>query len=154
VSSSSHADQRQQRMRDEAQRRWRKMSEEVKLDWSSAEVHDGKLVISLEGKLQKGWADAFKRTTRLLNRGTWDEVTVKKGRVVVQPIAPGQEDRVRHFLESVVLQANSAISTPEEANAEREEDTNDSEDQEAREAPEDQAMTERLRSFAEAENRS
>lgn len=47
------------------------MSDEVKLDWSSAGVHDGKLVIDLEGKLQKGWADAFNRTTHLLNRGTW-----------------------------------------------------------------------------------
>lgn len=129
------------------------MSEEVKLDWSSAEVHDGTLVVALEGKVEKGWADAFKRTTRLLNRGRWKEVTLKKGTVRVEPIEPGQEERLHHFLESVVLQANSATETPE-ADAERSEGPEDPEEQEAREVPEDQEMTERLRSFAEADSAS
>jgi hypothetical protein len=73
------------------------VSEDVKLDWSSAEVHDGKLVIALEGKLQKGWKDAFERTTRLLNRRKWEEVTLKKRQVLLQPITPGEEDRARHL---------------------------------------------------------
>ncbi len=130
------------------------MSEEIKLDWSSADVHDGKLVIGLKGKPQKGWKDVFERTTRLLNHGTWEEVTLKKGTVMVQPITPGEEDRVRHFLESVVLEANSYIETKEEDNAERSEEIDGAKEKEAHEAPEDQEMTERLRSFAEADSGS
>ena len=130
------------------------MSDEVKLDWSSAEVHDGTLVISLDGKVRKAWADAFKRTTRLLNRGTWEEVSLRKGKVRIQTIAPGQEDRVRHFLESVVLQANTATETTDEAEAERSEDANPVEEEDAGDVSEDEEMTRRLRSFAEAETGS
>lgn len=79
---------------------------------------------------------------------------LKKGKVRIRPIVPGEEDRVRHFLESAVLEANSAIEATEKANAERNEDTNGAEERESREAPEDQKMTERLRSFAEAETGS
>ncbi len=127
------------------------VSEEVKLDWSSAEVRDGKLAIGLEGKVQKGWKDAFERTTRLLNRGRWEEVTIKSGKVLLRPISPGEEDRVRHFLESVVLQANSAIETQDESNPEGSEATENPEEQEASEPSEDQEMTERLRSFAKGD---
>src|SRR5579859_6415882 len=126
------------------------MSEEVKLDWSSAKVHDGELVIALEGTLQKGWKDAFERTARLLNRGSWEEVTIKKDRVSMRSISPGDEDRVRHFLEGVVLQANSAVDAIDNGSAGRSDDTDDAKDKEARETPEDQEMTERLRSFADA----
>jgi hypothetical protein len=63
------------------------VSEDVKLDWSSAEVHDRKLVIALEGKPEKAWKDAFERTSRLLNRGTWEEVGLKRGKVVLRPVA-------------------------------------------------------------------
>jgi hypothetical protein len=125
------------------------MSDEVKLDWSSAEVKDGTLAIALEGKLEKGWKNAFERTARLLNRGAWAEVTLKKGKVLVRPITPGDEDRVRHFLEGVVLQANSDVDTPDEGNGGRTADTDDAREKEASETPEDQEMTERLRSFAQ-----
>jgi hypothetical protein len=128
------------------------MDDEVKLDWSSAEVRDGKLVIALEGKLHKAWADAFERTTHLLNHGRWKKVKLKKGSVQIRPIAPGEEDAVHHFLESVVLQANSAIEA--EAMSGPTEDTDGSKEKGAREAPEDQEMTRRLRSFAEDENGS
>jgi hypothetical protein len=125
------------------------VSEEIRLDWSSAEVQDGRLVIALEGKPEKAWKEAFARTTRLLNRGKWDEVTVKRGSVVLQPITPGEEDRVRHFLESVVFQANSATATTQEGDDPPSDEAESAGDEEAREDSEDQQMTERLRSFAE-----
>jgi hypothetical protein len=128
------------------------VSKEVKLDWSSAEVHDGKLTIALDGKPQKDWKRAFERTTRLLSRGKWEEVTLKKGRVSLRPIAPGEEDRVRHFLESALLQANSAVGAADEGDAERGEDAEGGKE-EAREHTEDQEMTDRLRSFAEGASR-
>ena len=117
-------------------------NQDVKLDWSSAEVHDGKLAVVLDGKPKKEWKDAFERTVRLLNRGTWDEVTLKKGRVSLQSIQPGDEDRVRHFLESVVLEANSALAATDEP------DDGEAKGSEG-EDPEDREMAERLRSFAE-----
>ncbi len=124
------------------------MSEDVRLNWSSAEVKDGTLVIALEGKLEKGWKNAFERTTRLLNRGAWTEVTLKKGQVLVGPITPGDEDRVRHFLEGAVLQANSDVGTPDEGNGSRTAETDDGREKEAGETAEDQEMTERLRALA------
>jgi hypothetical protein len=124
------------------------MTEEVKLDWSSAEVQHGTLVIALEGKLEKSWKKAFERTTRLLNRGAWEEVTLKKGKVLVRPLTPGDEDRLRHFLEGVVLQANSEVDTPDEESGHGTDDTDDANEKDASETPEDQEMTKRLRSFA------
>jgi hypothetical protein len=121
----------------------------LSLDWSSAEVHDGKLVVALDSKPPKEWKEAFARATRLLNRGTWDEVTLKKGRVSLASIVPGEEDRARHFLESVVLEANSAIEPTDQEDDRTGEDADRAEQQDEHEDPQDREMTERLRSFAE-----
>jgi hypothetical protein len=127
------------------------MSDEVRVDWASAEVHDGKLVIALEGKPPKGWKEAFERTTHLLNHGTWEQVKLKKGEVRIEPVTPGDEDRVRHFLESVILEANSATGATGNADAEPDEDA-EGDEEKAQGSPEDDEMTERLRSFAKAES--
>ncbi len=124
------------------------VTREVKLDWSSAEVHDGKLAVALEGRPKKKWKDAFDRTIRLLNRGAWDEVTLKKGRVSLRSIKPGDEDRVRHFLESVVLEANSALAPTDDRGGAFDEGANGPEADDEDEDPTDREMTERLRSFA------
>lgn len=121
----------------------------LSLDWSSAEVHDGKLVVALDSKPPKEWKDAFARTTRLLNRGTWDEVTLKKGRVSLASIVPGEEERARHFLESVVLEANSAIESPEQDDEGSGEAADRAEQDDEDEDPQDREMTEHVRSFAE-----
>jgi hypothetical protein len=126
------------------------MSEEVKLDWSSAEVEDGTLTIALEGKLEKDWKAAFARTTGLLNRGGWEEVTLKKGKILVRTITPGDEDRIRHFLEGVVLQANSYLDTPDEENDDQTTGEDGASQTAESKTPEDQEMTERLRGFADA----
>lgn len=125
------------------------MSEQVRLDWSTAEVQDGTLTVALEGKLEKGWKNAFARTTALLNGGACDEVKLKKGKVLVRVISPGDEDRVRQFLEGVVLQANSDVANPDEANGDQIADPDDASEDDANRTPEDQEMTERLRAFAE-----
>ncbi len=126
------------------------MSEDVRLDWASAEVHDGKLVVALEGEPPEGWADAFERTAHLLNQGTWEKVRLKDSEVQIRPVTPGEEDRVRHFLESIVLQANSAASADEAGAPDG--DATRSAEQEASESDEDQQMTARLRSFAASED--
>jgi hypothetical protein len=115
----------------------------VELDWSSAEVHDGKLEVGLRGELPDGWKDSFERTVALLGAGRWGGVELKKGRVRVREVPEGDESRVHHFLESVVLQANSGH---EETESEAQDDQDEPEDE-----PDgvDAEMTERFRSFAD-----
>jgi hypothetical protein len=43
----------------------------VTLDWSSAEVRDGKLEVRLRGERPPGWKDSFERTVALLAGGDW-----------------------------------------------------------------------------------
>jgi hypothetical protein len=114
----------------------------VKLDWSSAEVRDGKLEVGLQGELPRGWKGSFERTAALLGPGHWGTVKLKKDRVRVGDVVEGEESRLHHFLESVVLQANSAHESPE---YEADEDRGADEDE-----PDglDGEMTKRFRSFA------
>jgi hypothetical protein len=126
------------------------MNDDVRLDWSSIEVHDGKLAVALVGQQPKGWADAFERTARLLNPGTWKKVKLKRGEVRIKPVTPGEEERVKHFLESLVLEANSAIASK---NATADEDeAGGAHEPQMHKRSEDQQVTERLRSLAAAED--
>ena len=115
----------------------------MELDWSSAEVHDGTLEVGLTGEVPKGWKQRFEGTVAALPGGHWGKISLKKNRVRVHDVAEGGEDRLRHFLESVVLQANAA-DEPDQPEA----------DGEARDGKEDETdpldieMTERFRSFA------
>ena len=97
----------------------------IELDWSSAEVHDGKLEVGLSGDLPRGWKDSFERTVGLLGAGRWGGVELKKDRVRVGEVAEGDESRVHHFLESVVLQANSAHEEPEPEDGEDQDELED-----------------------------
>lgn len=117
----------------------------VTLDWSSAEVHDGTLEVGLSGERPKGWKESFQRTVALLHGRNWT-IELKKDRVRVLGVAEGNEDRLRHFLESVVLQANSVHEeTKPEA---RDEEPEADEDEPDEPAGPDAEMTERFRSFA------
>jgi hypothetical protein len=114
--------------------------DEVKLNWAQASVEDSRLTIPLDGKAPKEWKQRFENTIRLLGRGEWGEVKLKKDGVHVEEVTPGTEDKVRHYLESVVAQANA----PEEA-----EQPEPDEDGESEPEGPDAEMTERFRSFAE-----
>jgi hypothetical protein len=114
----------------------------VVLDWSSAEVRDGKLEVGLQGELPADWKDGFERTVALLPGGGWGKVSLKKERILVDHVMEGSEDRLRHFLESVVLQANASAETPEtEAHDDGDPDKDEQSNLNA-------AMTQRFRSFA------
>jgi hypothetical protein len=119
----------------------------VTLDWSSAEVRHGKLSVGLRGGLPHGWKDSFRRTNTLLGGGEWGKVKLKKGRVRVHDVARGSEDRLRHYLESVVLQANEAsrragVAEPRDPAGDGHRPDGERLDSEDRE------LTERFRSFA------
>jgi hypothetical protein len=121
---------------------------DVKLNWSSATVTDGKLTVELTGDRPRGWKKSFEKTVRLLGAGgNWGEVRVKKGQVHLSRLTPGDEEKARHFLDSVVTQANAADS-PSEPHS----DATDR--QRPDESGPDAEMTKRFRAFAEADRDS
>lgn len=122
---------------------------EASLNWASAAVDDGTLSIELEGELSKDWTKSFKTTVKLLGHGEWGEVSLKKQQIRVDNVSPGSEEKLRHYLESVVEQANA---TEQQHEREREGDTNDDADKDdAGRAEPDAQMTEQFRSFAETD---
>jgi translation initiation factor 5B len=124
---------------------------EPTLDWSTAEVKDSKLTVQVEGDLPEGWEDTFTSTAKLLGGGSWGEVKLEEQKAEVSGVTPGSEEKLKHFLESVVLQANSTHESDEEDEEEREEQDreDEDEDEEERESDSDKEMSERFRSFAD-----
>ena len=114
----------------------------VKLGWASAQVKDGTLTVALEGKVPKGWKESFERTVKLLGDGDWDAVALKRGKVEVRGVSSGTEDKLRHHLEAVVAQANSALEAREAKSEARDDDGDEPEGPDAE-------MTARFREFAE-----
>lgn len=82
--------------------------EKPKLQWIGAEVRDGTLTVRVAGDRPKGWKATFEQTVRLLGGGDWGEVKLKSDRIRVIEAREGSEDQLRHFLEGVVQEANSA----------------------------------------------
>lgn len=118
----------------------------VQLQWSEAEVREGRLRVPLEPAPEKEWARRFEGTAALLDRGAFGELELKKGTVRVGPLEPGSEEKLRHFLESVVQEANGPEAAAEAAE-EREQPEDAGEDH----RPDaDREMTTRFQGFAAA----
>ncbi len=117
--------------------------EDVRLNWAQATVEHAKLTVSLEGEMPSGWKKSFEKTVRLLGGGEWGDVELKKRTVQVADVAPGNEDKLRHYLEGVVEQANAAHRADED-------DGSRADDDRSHEGP-DAQMTERFRAFADQE---
>ena len=125
--------------------------EPLKLDWSTAEVSDGKLTVALSGKPPKKWRDAFERTAALLS-ANWDvSLNSKKGSVQITSVRPGDEERVRQFAEGVVLEANTTIVSEQELfdGAPADDDDEQQSVPGAAEPSRDQRVTDRFREFAQ-----
>lgn len=129
---------------------------DVTLNWSTAKVDDSKLTVDLDGELPSGWKDSFDAVARLLaSSAEWGEVSLKKQSVRVADVSEGSEERLRHFLESVVAQAN-ADHTPDESEHENEdEDDADDDDDEGGDEKRDDGdpdaeMSDRFRSFSDS----
>ncbi len=116
------------------------------LNWAAAEVNDGTLRVELDGELSDQWKQSFEATVRLLRGGEWGEIQIEESTVEVSDVGPGSEDKLRHHLESVVDQANADSTAAEREDASEEESEQDS----AERGP-DAEMTERFRSFGEAD---
>jgi hypothetical protein len=113
------------------------------IDWSSAEVHEGNVVVALTGKPSKAWGDSFDGVLRLLGPGGsgWDKIALDKKTIKVHGLQPKAEGDLRHFLEAVVVQVNAELAEPA-SESERAEPADPQE-------IEDQEMTATLRSFGE-----
>jgi hypothetical protein len=124
---------------------------DVKLNWSTAKVEDSKLTVDLDGELPSGWKHSFDAVARLLSNSTdWGEVSLKgKKSVRVTDVSEGSEERLRHFLESVVEQSN-ADHRPDESEDDSRSDADERDDDDAADEPgPDAEMSERFRSFAD-----
>src|SRR4051794_33399486 len=123
---------------------------DVKLNWSTAKVEDSKLTVDLDGELPSGWKDSFDAVTRLLaNSADWGEVSLEgKKSVHVADVAEGSEERLRHFLESVVEQSNADHTDDDESDDDADEDE-DADDKDRDESGPDDEMSEHFRSFAD-----
>ncbi len=117
----------------------------IKLSWSDAEVKDGELAVPLDGDVPKGWKQSFARTVALLGSGDWGEVTLKKGLVVVADVTPGSEEKLRHHLESVIVQANTTLEDDEDEPEEEDDAEPEAAGEDQRSDP-DAEMTQRFRS--------
>jgi hypothetical protein len=89
----------------------------VQLDWSSAEVEDSDLTVALEGSVSKAWKGRFENTVRLLGHRDWGDIRLRKGKVRVSDVTPGGEEKLRHHLEAIVVQANAHEQAEEEADS-------------------------------------
>ncbi len=114
--------------------------QDVRLNWAEAGVDGAELTVPLEGEVGAGWKRSFEKTVRLLGTGDWGDVKLKKQAVRVAGLSPGDEDKLRHYLEGVVEQANAARRAAE-ARPTHSRGT-------SREGP-DAEMTERFRAFAD-----
>lgn len=114
------------------------------LDWSTAEVQDGALTVKIAGDPPDGWKDSFTSTAALLGGRDIGTVQLRKGSARVDRATPGNEERIRHLLESAVQQANAAHDKTEDD----EERKDSGERSEGDGVSVDAEMTERFRSFA------
>ena len=112
--------------------------QESALDWSSASVDDGRLTVPVIGDVPTGWTKRVKRVVERLERpgSRWGAVKVTTKEVRVDDVAPGAEHDLHHFLESVVLQANTDLRDDQEGGPDDER------------SERDQQMTEAFRSLA------
>ncbi len=79
------------------------------IDWTSARIDGGALTVELSGGASKAWKSHFETVLALLDssQGRWGEVRLGKGTIEVAGVEQGSESDLRHFLESIVLQANT-----------------------------------------------
>lgn len=121
------------------------MSEKLTLEWSSAEVSDGTLVVALSERPPKKWRDAFERAAALLSHGSWTtRLSQRNTAVRLDPVELGQEERVLQFLEGALLEANRTIVSEEELF----EAAGDTSDTDEAEISADEELTQRFRGFA------
>jgi hypothetical protein len=69
------------------------MAEKRTIDWASAEVKDGVLLVALTGASSKDWSERFEGVLRLLEQsnGAWGGVGLSKKAIEVKSVQPAGE---------------------------------------------------------------
>ncbi len=82
------------------------------IEWGSAQIEDATLTVELTGSASKAWKTRFQSVLALLDtpHSSWGEVRITKKGIKVADLRQGSESELRHFLESIVLQANSDMA--------------------------------------------
>lgn len=102
--------------------------EEIRIDWSAAEVEDRELTVPLVGKASKQWRAHLERALGLM---AVDRVEVEKQALKVSSLEPGEEERVYALLEGVVAQANGDCDAEPAKDSEQERSREDEPDEDA-----------------------
>jgi hypothetical protein len=117
-------------------------AEPRQIEWGSAQIEDATLAVELTGSASKAWKARFESVLALLGtpHGRWGEVHLTKKGIKIADLQQGSESELHHFLESIVLQANSdtAPDTPQ----------HDDDIDEDHEPDPDEQMTATFRAFA------
>lgn len=79
------------------------------IQWGSTQIDDATLEVELTGAPSKAWRARFQSVLALLDtpHSNWGKVRLTKKGIKVTDLQQGSESELRHFLESIVLQANS-----------------------------------------------
>jgi hypothetical protein len=116
------------------------MSDDIPgIDWSTAEVDDGRLTVAVGGRHSAAWTERLEEVLDRLGRSgnRWGEIKVGKKKLRVDDVERGAEADLRHFLETAVLQANA--DSPPKTSKESGGDRSDA----------DEEMTDVFQSFAD-----
>jgi hypothetical protein len=119
---------------------------EREIDWSTAEVREAGLTVSVLGDAPDDWTDYVTDILERLDRGTsaWGDIEVGDDQFEVDAVRRGSESDLRHLLESAVLQANAHFDLSDVEDDDRDRDEEDEEDDEDH----DRQMEETFKSFA------
>jgi len=109
-------------------------TEPRQIDWDSSEVGDATLTVKLTGPPSKEWKRRFEGVLAMLgpSHDGWQEVRLTKKGIKVSALEQGSEPDLRHFLESVVLQANADTAPPDEHDGDTDHDEPDADERMAR----------------------
>lgn len=112
---------------------------QASIDWSSAEVRGGDLIVALAGEANAEWAERVQAIVERLDRPSsgWGATKVTKAKLKVEGVSAGAEEDLRLLLDSAVQQANADYAPEDEGDG----------DDGPSEA--DAAMTEAFRAFAD-----
>jgi hypothetical protein len=93
----------------------------IAIDWSTAQVRERELTVAFDEPISALERRRMAALVRRLERPgePWATIAAKKDRLIVSEIADGAEDDVRHFLESLVLEASAATDDADDARHEQ-----------------------------------
>lgn len=100
------------------------MSASRRIDWSTAAVEQGSLIVHISGERPRGWVKDLRGVLAILDKqdGRWGSIDVHGDTIEVPAVDPGAEESLRHLLESALLQVKSDLGIEDDDSSEDETD--------------------------------